>query len=89
VERQLSAIAANVRLCRGRLGLTQEELGEATGISYRYLQDIDRGRKNVTVETLVRLARALRTRPAALLKSARLGPAVVGRPKKAEGGRAG
>jgi transcriptional regulator with XRE-family HTH domain len=65
--------------------LTQEELGEATGLSYRYLQDIERGRKNVTIETIARLAQALRAKPFELLKSARLDAARVGRPRKREG----
>jgi transcriptional regulator with XRE-family HTH domain len=80
VGRQLCSIAANVRAHRARLGLTQEQLGEATGLSYRYLQDIERGRKNITVDTLVRLARALKAKPADLLRPARLGKATPGRP---------
>lgn len=80
VERLLRSIAANVRKLRARLGLTQEELGEATGLSYRYLQDIEAGRKNVTVDTLTRLARALRTRPSELLRSANLRVPKAGRP---------
>jgi transcriptional regulator with XRE-family HTH domain len=82
VERQLRSIAANVRRRRAELGLTQEQLGEAAGISYRYLQDIERGRKNITVETLVRLARALRARSIQLMRVARLQAPQVGRPRK-------
>jgi transcriptional regulator with XRE-family HTH domain len=81
VERLLRSIAANVRKHRARLGLTQEELGEATGLSYRYLQDIEAGRKNVTVDTLVRLARVLRVRPVQMMASAHLSSPRVGRPK--------
>jgi transcriptional regulator with XRE-family HTH domain len=86
VERQLRSIAANVRRRRAELGLTQEELGEAAGISYRYLQDIERGRKNITVETLVRLARALRARSIQLMRVARLQAPQVGRPSKRRSG---
>lgn len=82
VERLLRSIAANVRRHRARLGLTQEELGEATGLAYRYLQDIEAGRKNVTVDTIVRLARALRVPPVSLLQSARLPRGKPGRPTK-------
>jgi transcriptional regulator with XRE-family HTH domain len=80
VQRQLRSIAANVRRRRAQLGLTQEQLGEASGLSYRYLQDIEGGRKNVTVDTVVRLARALRTTPPLLLRAARLAGARPGRP---------
>lgn len=82
VKRLLRSIAANVRKHRTRIGLTQEELGEATGLAYRYLQDIEAGRKNVTVDTLVRLARALRVPPAGLLRPARLSRGRPGRPTK-------
>jgi XRE family transcriptional regulator, regulator of sulfur utilization len=82
VERQLRSIAANVRRRRAELGLTQEQLGEAAGISYRYLQDIERGRKNITVETLVRMARALRSRPFQLMRASPLLAPQVGRPRK-------
>jgi transcriptional regulator with XRE-family HTH domain len=86
VERQLRSIAANVRRRRAELGLTQEQLGEAAGISYRYLQDIERGRKNITVETLVRLARALRARSIHLMRAARLQAPQVGRPSRRRNG---
>jgi transcriptional regulator with XRE-family HTH domain len=86
VERQLRSIAANVRRRRAELGLTQEQLGEAAGISYRYLQDIERGRKNITVETLVRMARALRARPFEFMRAARLQAPRVGRPSKNRSG---
>jgi transcriptional regulator with XRE-family HTH domain len=85
VERQLRSIAANVRRRRAELGLTQEQLGEAAGISYRYMQDIERGRKNITVETLVRMARALNARPFQLMRAARLLAPQVGRPRRSRG----
>ena len=86
VERQLRSIAANVRRRRAELGLTQEQLGEAAGISYRYLQDVERGRKNITVDILVRLARALRSRPFQLMTAASLEAARVGRPRRRPSG---
>jgi len=39
--------------------MTQEKLSTASGIDYKRLQDIEGGRVNVTVKTLVRLAGAL------------------------------
>lgn len=81
-KRVLRSIAANVRRHRARLGLSQEDLSEATGLSYRYLQDIEAGRKNVTVDTIVRLSKALRVLPSGLLRSARLSKAKPGRPPK-------
>lgn len=82
VQRQLQSIAANVRRHRTALSLTQEQLGEAAGITYRYLQDIEGGRKNLTIDTLVKLARALGVPPLQLMQTARLLPARVGRPRQ-------
>jgi transcriptional regulator with XRE-family HTH domain len=55
---------------RGRLGealkawrmgqrLTQEQLAERSGLSYKFIGEIERGRANPTVDTLARLADAL------------------------------
>ncbi len=45
---------------RRQAGLTQEELGEAAGINYKYLGSIERGLENPSFKHLFRLARALR-----------------------------
>ena len=50
-------IAKNIRVARKKLGITQEELAERTGISYKYLQEIEGSNPpNIRVDTLSRLA---------------------------------
>ena len=48
----------NIRKARWLAGLTQEELA-SRGLSYRYLAEIERGERNVTLRTLHDLARIL------------------------------
>jgi len=52
-------LGARVRQLREARHLTQESLAEAAGLATKHLQDIERGRTNPTLATLVGLARAL------------------------------
>jgi transcriptional regulator with XRE-family HTH domain len=45
---------------RAALGWTQEQLAEKIGISTRYLQAIESGAENLTLDSLGKFARALR-----------------------------
>lgn len=51
---------------RAELGLLQKEVARRAGISPQMLADIEAGRRNGSVPTRARLARALRTNLAAL-----------------------
>jgi transcriptional regulator with XRE-family HTH domain len=68
---------------RRGLGWTQQELAMRLGVTLGYVQLIERGRENLTIESLALLAGVLRTLPAELLKPpksrARRRP---GRPRK-------
>lgn len=55
-----SLLAGNVRRLRGNLKWTQEQAAEASGIAVRHFQKIEAGDVNVTVGTLVRVAKAFR-----------------------------
>ena len=48
---------------RGRLGWTQEQLAERSGIGQPEISKIERGRKSPTLETYARLAAALGMEP--------------------------
>jgi transcriptional regulator with XRE-family HTH domain len=48
-----------VRSQRETLGLTQEELAEKAGIHRTYLADIERGKRNLALINIERLAAAL------------------------------
>jgi transcriptional regulator with XRE-family HTH domain len=52
-------ISKNIRASRERVGLSQRELADRTGISARYISQLENGAPNVTVEVLDKLARGL------------------------------
>jgi transcriptional regulator with XRE-family HTH domain len=51
-------LAQNVRVLRLMRGWSQEELAEAAELDRSYLGDIERARRNVSLDCLERLARA-------------------------------
>lgn len=50
-----------------RLGVSQEELADRAGLDRTYIRGIERGRENVTLVNLCRLAAALATDPGELV----------------------
>lgn len=52
-----------VRHHRTRHGLTQEALARRSGLHRTYIGAVERGERNLTILTLTRIARALRTEP--------------------------
>ena len=57
-----------VRQRRKELQLTQEALGEKAGVSRNYVNELENGKYNVTLNTLVKVAQALEIDPAKLLE---------------------
>jgi CheY-like chemotaxis protein len=49
----------NVRAWRSRLGISQEMLAERAGLHRTYVCDVERGTRNVSLESISKLARAL------------------------------
>ncbi|WP_159887559.1 helix-turn-helix domain-containing protein [Paenibacillus puerhi] len=56
-------VGEQLRLVRKARGLTQEELAEKCGLSFSYISDIERGSRNVTLESLDKLMVALDVMP--------------------------
>lgn len=52
-------VGAALKECRARQRLTQEQLAERSGLSYKFIGEIERGRGNPTIATVARLADAL------------------------------
>ncbi len=52
-------IGERMKHFRGLASMTQEELSLETGISQKYISEIERGRKNPTVKTIAKIAVAL------------------------------
>ena len=48
-----------VQLMQQNMQKAQEQLAERSGLSQQYLSDLERGKRNPTVVTLLELARAL------------------------------
>lgn len=67
----------NVRLERTRLGLTQEALGAMVGSDQAFVSLVERGAVAASLDTVEKLAKALKVRPADLLDE------TLGRPSKA------
>lgn len=73
------AVGSNLRRLRRQARLTQAALAEAAGIAQTYVGQIERAKKNVTLEVLGRLATALGVAPAELLRPVPMDR--VGRPE--------
>ena len=52
----LERVGAQLRAVRTAQGRTQEQVAERAGFSGKYLSEIERGRRDVPLSTLVRLA---------------------------------
>lgn len=53
------SFGSSVRAWRGRLGISQEELAERADLHRTYVSDVERGARNLSLESITRLARAL------------------------------
>lgn len=61
-------VAANVRRLRTGAGWSQEELAQRCEVHRTYIGSIERGERNVTLDTLERIARSLGVDPRTLLR---------------------
>src|SRR5690348_13656973 len=60
IERVPEAVGRRVRAARGVQGWTLDELAERSGVSRRMVVNVESGRANASISTLLRLATALR-----------------------------
>ena len=60
-------VGRNVRRLRLERGLTQEQFAERSGFTQQYISDLERGRRNPTVVSLLELAQALEATPVTLI----------------------
>jgi transcriptional regulator with XRE-family HTH domain len=61
-------IAENVRTFRRKCGLTQEGLAERADMHWTFISGVERGKYNISLDSLVRIAKALGRKPHELLK---------------------
>lgn len=57
----IAVLAENVRRLRTAAELSQEDLALEAGLDRTYISQVERGLRNVTIEVLARLAKALGT----------------------------
>ena len=71
-EKYNQLLAMAVKTKRKELNLTQEKLGELAGIHRMHIGFIEQSSRNTTIETLCRIAIALKITPSELLSLAEL-----------------
>jgi CheY-like chemotaxis protein/DNA-binding XRE family transcriptional regulator len=61
------AFGTKVRVLRDQLGLSQEKLAEAAGLHRTYISDVERGARNISLNSITKLAGALQVSASTLL----------------------
>ena len=61
-------LAANLKRLRTQAGLSQEALADRAGLHRTYVNSVEGGHRNVTLENIFALAKALGTAPSALIR---------------------
>lgn len=61
-------VGENLRALRRQRGLSQEEFAEVLGVHRTYMGGVERGERNLTLQTVERLAESLGVAPLALLR---------------------
>ncbi|MFE6074948.1 helix-turn-helix domain-containing protein [Paenibacillus sp. NPDC057886] len=59
----LTIVGERIRYLRKNRGMTQEQLGEKVGLPQSYIGGIERGEKNISLDTLERIISALNIIP--------------------------
>jgi transcriptional regulator with XRE-family HTH domain len=61
------ALGKNIRARRLALGYSQERLAEIASLHRTYVGSVERGERNISLESIVRIAAALKVTPSELL----------------------
>lgn len=67
-SKNLLKIAENVRKYRTKINVSQEKLAELCELHRTYIGQVERAEKNITIESLEKLAKALKVEVIELLK---------------------
>ncbi|HEX4350392.1 MAG TPA: helix-turn-helix transcriptional regulator [Verrucomicrobiae bacterium] len=55
-------VGQQIRLHRKQAHLSQEELAEKADLSYKYVGEVERGYENISLDSLIRIAKALKVK---------------------------
>ena len=55
-------VGEKIRACRQQKGLTQEKLAEKSDLHHNFIGEVERGNMNVSLDALVKIAKALSIR---------------------------
>ncbi|WP_082674447.1 helix-turn-helix domain-containing protein [Thiohalocapsa sp. ML1] len=61
-------VGSNIRNIRKAIGWSQEQLAEACGLHRTYIGAVERGERNICLENIVAISRALRVSTTTLLE---------------------
>lgn len=67
-DHAMARLGTNLREARERLGLTQEQVAERSGVHATEVSRIEGGKRDPQVSTVIRLAEALEVEPGELLR---------------------
>jgi len=70
IKLRLSSLGAEIRKRRAAVGLSQDELGHLCGLHRTYIESVERGERNLTLVSLIRIAKAIQLTPHDLLQRA-------------------
>jgi transcriptional regulator with XRE-family HTH domain len=70
-QKSRKVLADNLRGRRRQLGLSQEALADRAGLHRTYVGSVERCERNISLDNIERLANALKTAVAELLKAGR------------------
>ena len=59
LEEHLALLGRRINAIRTRLGMTQQEVAQASGLDRTYISAVKRGKQNLTVGALLKISRAL------------------------------
>ena len=69
-----AALGRAIRALRDKSGLSQEELGHASGLHRNYVGGLERGELNPSYTSIIKVASALGVRPSELIRLAERSP---------------
>lgn len=55
-------VGRNIRIYRKLSRMTQEKLAERADLAYKYLGEVERGSVNISLDSLMRITKALKVR---------------------------